>query len=165
MTGWCRGCCTVWRGWGTIQKLPCWGYLSRDIWTSTWHWWDLGWICWLLSWVLTSLLWVRSCETITIRTFNDRVMFPTSFLYSEKLRYVWNISYIELQMWNQVSYDPRSYEHNLCNYVSRSLKNWGLQQGLNPWPRDTSATLSPIELWGHWLDFFILFSVIFWSGE
>ena len=23
--------------------------------------------------------------------------------------YIWNISYIELQMWNQVSYDPRSY--------------------------------------------------------
>ena len=25
---------------------------------------------------------------------------------------VWNISFIELRMWNQVSYDPRSYESN-----------------------------------------------------
>ena len=40
-------------------------------------------------------------------------------------------------MWNQVSYDPRSYERNLCNCACRSLKNSGLQRGLNPWPRDT----------------------------
>ena len=26
---------------------------------------------------------------------------------------IWNISYIELQIWNQVSYDLRSYERNL----------------------------------------------------
>ena len=32
----------------------------------------------------------------------------------------------------QVSYDPRSYERNLCNCVCRSLKNKGLQRGLNP---------------------------------
>ena len=32
----------------------------------------------------------------------------------------------------QVSYDPRSYECNLCNCVSKSLKKSGLQQGLNP---------------------------------
>ena len=31
-------------------------------------------------------------------------------------------------MWNQVSYDPRSYESNLCNYVYRSLKYSGLQR-------------------------------------
>ena len=55
--------------------------------------------------------------------------------------YIWNISYIELRMWNQVGYDPRSYERNLSNCVCRSLKNSGLQRGLNPWPRDTGATL------------------------
>jgi len=48
-----------------------------------------------------------------------------------------NISYIELRMWNQVSYDPRSYESNLWNCVYRSLKKSGLQRGLNPWAHDT----------------------------
>ena len=52
-----------------------------------------------------------------------------------------NISYIELQMWNHVSYDPHSYESNLCNCLYRSLKTSRLQQGLNPWPHDTSAVL------------------------
>ena len=33
---------------------------------------------------------------------------------------------------HQVSYDPRSYECNLCNCVSKSPKKSGLQQGLNP---------------------------------
>ena len=32
---------------------------------------------------------------------------------------------------NQVSYDPRSYERNLCNCECRSLKNSGLQRGSN----------------------------------
>ena len=44
-------------------------------------------------------------------------------------------------MWNQISYDPRCYERNLSNCVCRSLKNSGLQRGLNPWPRDTGARL------------------------
>ena len=38
-------------------------------------------------------------------------------------------------------YDPRSYERNLFNCVYLDLKMSGLQRGLNPWPRDTSATL------------------------
>jgi len=54
---------------------------------------------------------------------------------------IWNISYIDLWMWNQVSYDPRNYESNLCNCVYRSLKKSGLQGGLNVWPRDTGAML------------------------
>ena len=33
---------------------------------------------------------------------------------------------------DQVSYDLHSYERNLCNCVCRSLKNSGLQRGLNP---------------------------------
>ena len=53
--------------------------------------------------------------------------------------YIWNISNIQLRMWNQVSYDPRSYESNLCNCLYGSLKKSGLQRGLNPWPRDTSV--------------------------
>ena len=32
---------------------------------------------------------------------------------------------------NQVSYDPRSYERNLCNCECRSLKNSTLQRGSN----------------------------------
>ena len=39
------------------------------------------------------------------------------------------------------SYDPRSYESNLCNCVYRSLKKSGLQQGLNPWLHDSGARL------------------------
>ena len=37
---------------------------------------------------------------------------------------IWNISHFQLQMWNQVSYDPRSYERNLSNCVYRSLKKF-----------------------------------------
>ena len=29
--------------------------------------------------------------------------------------YLWNISYVELRIWNQVSYDHRSYERNISN--------------------------------------------------
>ena len=39
---------------------------------------------------------------------------------------IWNVSYIELRIRHQVSYDPRSYERNLCNCVYRSLKKSGL---------------------------------------
>ena len=37
--------------------------------------------------------------------------------------------------------DPCSYDRNFCNCVKKSEKNSGLQRGLNPWPRDTGATL------------------------
>ena len=36
------------------------------------------------------------------------------------------------EMNHQVSYDPHSYESNLCNCLYRSLKKSGLQRGLNP---------------------------------
>ena len=39
--------------------------------------------------------------------------------------YIWKISYIELQIWNEVIYYARSYESNL-----------------NPWPLDTGVTLT-----------------------
>ena len=62
--------------------------------------------------------------------------------------YIWNISSIELRMWDQVGYDPRGYEHNLCNCVHGCLKNSGLQRGLNLWPRDTGATkATDVESW------------------
>mgnify|MGYP007094275874 CR=1 FL=1 len=54
---------------------------------------------------------------------------------------IWNISYIELEMWNQVSYYTCTYESNLCNFLYRSLKKSGVQWGLNPWSHDTFATL------------------------
>ena len=54
---------------------------------------------------------------------------------------IWNISYIELEMWNQVSYYTCTYESNLCNFLYRSLKKSGVQWGLNPWSRDTFGTL------------------------
>ena len=37
--------------------------------------------------------------------------------------------------------DPRSYDRNFYNWVKKPEKNSGLQRGLNPWPRDTVATL------------------------
>ena len=54
---------------------------------------------------------------------------------------IWNISYIQLRMWNQVSYDPRSYESNLCNWVYRSLQKVRTLKGLNLWPCDNGAML------------------------
>ena len=54
---------------------------------------------------------------------------------------MWNMSYIELQVWSQISYDPRSYGRKFCDCLCRSLKNSGVQRGLNPWPRDTGAAL------------------------
>ena len=34
----------------------------------------------------------------------------------------WNVSYIELRIWNQVSYNHRSYERNLSNCVKKPEK-------------------------------------------
>ena len=45
---------------------------------------------------------------------------------------MWNISNIELRMWNQVSYDPRSYESNLCNCIYRSLQKVSNLTGFKP---------------------------------
>ena len=45
---------------------------------------------------------------------------------NEPVRNECNISYIELRMWNQVSYDPRTYERNLCNCVYRKGKEFNL---------------------------------------
>ena len=42
---------------------------------------------------------------------------------------------------HQMKNDPRSYDRNFCNCVKKPEKNSGLQRGLNPWPRDTGATL------------------------
>ena len=48
-----------------------------------------------------------------------------------------NVQHYSLQMKN----DPRSYDRNFYNCVKKPEKNSGLQRGLNPWPRDTGATL------------------------
>ena len=42
---------------------------------------------------------------------------------------------------NQMKNDPRSCDRNFYNCVKKPEKNSGLQRGLNPWPRDTGATL------------------------
>jgi len=73
----------------------------------------------LYTYAVVAVIQISSCEMIYMKYF----------------------IYIKLRMWNQVSYDPRSYERNLCNCVYRSLKKSGLQRGLNPWPRDTGETL------------------------
>ena len=43
--------------------------------------------------------------------------------------------------------DPRSYDRNFYNCVKKPDKNSGLQRGLNPWPRDTGATLYQPDSW------------------
>ena len=35
---------------------------------------------------------------------------------------IWNVSYVELRIWNQVSHDHRSYERNLSNCVEKPEK-------------------------------------------
>ena len=45
---------------------------------------------------------------------------------------IWNISYIELRMWNQVVYDPCSYERNLCNCIYKSLQKVRTSTGFEP---------------------------------
>ena len=65
--------------------------------------------------------------------------------------YVWNVSYIELRMWNQVGYDPSSYGRNLCNNLHIEARN--IQDFNGVW---TCVLAIPVqrsnqtELWGHW---------------
>ena len=71
---------------------------------------------------------------------------------------IWNISYIELWMCTQVSYETRSYESNLCNCVYRKpWKSQDFKGCLNVWSRDTGVTLQPADAMkplmlgaGHW---------------
>ena len=42
---------------------------------------------------------------------------------------IWNISYVELRIWNQVSYDHRSYERNLSVYKPEKVRT---STGLEP---------------------------------
>ena len=85
--------------------------------------------------------------------------------------YIWIISYNELRMWNRVSFDPRSYERNLYNYIYRSLKTsdqprsqgllWFQDGGLGrrrPWhtpsyrPRNTPGIVEYFVTW-HTIEF------------
>ena len=43
--------------------------------------------------------------------------------------------------WKWKLRNDRRSERNLCNCVKKPEKHPGLQRGLNPWPRDTSAML------------------------
>ena len=43
-----------------------------------------------------------------------------------------------------------SVKRSILANAWRSLKNLGLQQGFNPWPRDPRVMLKPTELWNHW---------------
>ena len=56
---------------------------------------------------------------------------------------IWNISNIELRVWNQGSCDPRSCESNLCNWVYRSLQKVRTLMGFEPltlWQRCDALT-------------------------
>ena len=67
---------------------------------------------------------------------------------------IWHISYIELRMRGQVSYDPSSYERNLCSWVYRSLQKVRTETGFEPMisryrcdALDTGAPLTAGDLW------------------
>ena len=44
----------------------------------------------------------------------------------------------ELRMWNEMT---RSYDGHPTQFLPLRMEKAGLQRGLNPWPRDTGATL------------------------
>ena len=44
--------------------------------------------------------------------------------------------------------NPHSYDRNFYNCVKKPEKNPGLQQGLNPWPRNTGVTLYQLSYEG-----------------
>ena len=46
---------------------------------------------------------------------------------------IWNVSYIELRIWNQVSYDHHSYERN---FKQLRIKAWKSQDFNGVWTRD-----------------------------
>ena len=47
---------------------------------------------------------------------------------------IWNVSYIELQIWNQASHDHRSFERNLSNCVKEDA--WKSQDFKGVWTCD-----------------------------
>ena len=47
---------------------------------------------------------------------------------------IWNVSYIELRIWNQVSYDHRSYERNRVK--QSRIEAWKSQDFNGVWTRD-----------------------------
>ena len=52
-----------------------------------------------------------------------------------KKLHVWNNSYLELWMWNQVSYDPRSYIMNTI-YAIMYIEAWKIQDFNGVWTRN-----------------------------
>ena len=50
---------------------------------------------------------------------------------------MWNISYIELWLRNQVSYDPRSYNAIYAIAYVEAWKPQDFNSVQTPWPRDT----------------------------
>ena len=46
---------------------------------------------------------------------------------------IWNISYVELRSWNQLSYDHRSYERN---FKQLRIEAWKSQDFNGVWTRD-----------------------------
>ena len=60
-------------------------------------------------------------------SYEDTDIASWSFVYRKEWMwsFTWNISYIELQIWNEVIYYARSYESNYCDCVYWSLKKSG----------------------------------------
>ena len=53
---------------------------------------------------------------------NDYFVFTASSSHILLWSDIWNVSYIELQIWNQVSHDHRSFERNLSNCEQKPEK-------------------------------------------
>ena len=63
------------------------------------------------------------------------------FLWKKWMLMIYEINHIWTAEMKWKWRNDRRSEHNLRNCVKKPEKNSGLQPGLNPWPRDTSAML------------------------
>ena len=98
-------------------------------------------------------------ETRPCTPRNFRVAKSTSFLFLI-LQCAWTdkfhilisyISYIELRMWNQVSYGPRSWEHN---FSELRIEAWKIQDLNGVWTRDLAI---PVRLSNQLANWSLLF--------
>ena len=83
------------------------------------------------------------CQNELLSLFENCEQFTSASLVkpsSAEMLICWAV-HIHTYIHNQMKNDPRSCDRNFYNCVKKPEKNSGLQRGLNPWPRDTGATL------------------------
>ena len=63
---------------------------------------------------------------------------------------VWNVSYVELRIWNQVSYDHRSYERNFKQLRVEAWKSQdfnGVEKGKKKSGLQRAGVETLVQLW------------------